>query len=240
MPNVVPIPLAMLTRPPTSEADESATPRMITVLFAGTKMPRPTPARASCGTTVAWVTGRRPWLPMTAQVSSAPARPRRRSPQASRQHQVTEERGQPEAERQGGQQQARPRRATRSAGQDLRDQHQRPEQREVAARGAGQAERQRPEPEQPHRDQRVHGTGLPADERDRGRQGEDRQQHGQPGRQAQPGHRGERQQQRARRDHQQHGTRAVEFPGRTELPGPRQQVAARDDRRRRRPGTFTQ
>src|SRR5438046_10245529 len=67
-------PLAMLTRPPTREADESAVPRMIIVLFAGTKMPRPRPARASCGTTVAWVTGTMTDAPMTAQVSRAPAR----------------------------------------------------------------------------------------------------------------------------------------------------------------------
>ena len=49
MPNAVPIPRAMLTRPPTREADESAVLRMITVLFAGTKMPSPRPARASNG-----------------------------------------------------------------------------------------------------------------------------------------------------------------------------------------------
>ena len=55
---------------------------MITVLLAGTKMPRPRPARVSCGTTVAWVTGTTIDAHMTAQVSSAPAKPRRRSPQA--------------------------------------------------------------------------------------------------------------------------------------------------------------
>ena len=70
MPNAVPIPLAMLTRPPTREADESAVPRMIAVLFAGTKMPRPRPTRASCGTTVAWFTGTTTDAPMTEEHSS--------------------------------------------------------------------------------------------------------------------------------------------------------------------------
>jgi hypothetical protein len=93
MPNVVPIPLAMLTRPPTREADESAALRMITVLFAGTMMPRPRLVRASCGMTVNWVTGTMIDAPMTAQVSSA--------------------RGQPEADRKSGQQQAGPRRVAR-------------------------------------------------------------------------------------------------------------------------------
>ena len=48
---------------------------------------------------------------------------------------------------------------------------------------------------------------------------------GQPGRQAQPGRGGEREQQRAGRGDQQRDARPVELPGRTELPGPRQQVA---------------
>ena len=49
---------------------------MMTVLSAGTKMPRPKPASASCGTTVRTVTGTKTEAHMTAQVSAAPAKPR--------------------------------------------------------------------------------------------------------------------------------------------------------------------
>jgi hypothetical protein len=49
MPSVVPIPLATLTRPPASDAAESAIPRMIIVLFTGTKTARPTPTNQGAG-----------------------------------------------------------------------------------------------------------------------------------------------------------------------------------------------
>jgi len=82
MPSVVPIPLAMLTRPPRSEAEESAVARMMTVLLAGMKIPRPRPAKASSAATVVCVTGMKIAAHMAALVRAAPAKPRRRSPQA--------------------------------------------------------------------------------------------------------------------------------------------------------------
>ena len=64
----------------TARAAESAALRMMTVLLAGTNKPRPSPARASCGITVCTVTGAKTDAPMTAQVSSAPAKPYNRMP----------------------------------------------------------------------------------------------------------------------------------------------------------------